>query len=67
LLEAIGPRAHRAALPNGKPVIAHLPAHSGVSAAALLPGCMVTVALTPYDFDHARIEGIVAAGHPRST
>lgn len=55
----LGPRAFHATLPNGKPVVAHLPARA-TPAAPLHPGQLVRVALTPYDFDHARIEGAAA-------
>jgi len=43
--EAITARAFRAELPNG-------------NADSIQPGVRVRVALTPYDFDKARIEGL---------
>jgi len=58
LRKAITPRAFRAELPNGKPVVAHLPKRHAGLAASLEPGVRVRVALTPYGFDKARIEGI---------
>lgn len=62
---ARGPVVFAATLPNGKPVLAHLPRSLAHLAPGLSPGCEVRVELSPYDFDHARIAGIaggLAAG-----
>jgi translation initiation factor IF-1 len=56
IVAALGPRAFHATLPNGKPVVAHLPAHAAPTQPPA-PGDRVRVALSPYDLDHARIEG----------
>jgi translation initiation factor IF-1 len=55
-----GPTVHQATLPNGKPVIVHLPAALAALASRLGPGIRVRVELTPFDFDHARIAGLAA-------
>lgn len=48
-----------ASLPNGKPVVCHLPKALLHLAPALRPGTRLQVELTPYDFDHARIAGVI--------
>ena len=58
LHQARGRNSFVATLPNGKPVIAHLPLALSPLAPQLVPGTRVTVELTPYDFDHARIAGL---------
>jgi translation initiation factor IF-1 len=60
--KAITARAFRAELPNGKPVVAHLPGRHAGLAESIQPGVRVRVALTPYDFDKARIEGLATEG-----
>lgn len=60
--QPLGPRAFHATLPNGKPLIAHIPAAAAHTAPAYQPGQLVRVALTAFDFDHARIEGPAIAG-----
>lgn len=51
----LGGHAFHAELPNGKPVVAHLPRSLAHLAANLPPGSMVDVEITPYELDHARI------------
>jgi translation initiation factor IF-1 len=55
--ESITHRAFRAELPNGKPIVAHLPKRHAALADSIRPGTRVRVALTPFNFDKARIEG----------
>jgi translation initiation factor IF-1 len=57
LLEATGPRTWRAALPNGKEVIAHVPARHTAVMPPFASGDKVRVELTTYDFSMARIAG----------
>lgn len=59
LHEQIGPILYRATLPNGKQVIAHLSKPLTDSKVVFEPGSRVTLELTPYDFDIARISGPV--------
>jgi translation initiation factor IF-1 len=47
------------ALPNGKIIIGHLPKRLNTIAGTLTPGQPVHLELTPYDFEKARIAGIV--------
>jgi len=58
ILDAISPRAFRAELPNGKPIVAHLPRRNAALADSIHPGTRARVALTPFDFDKGRIEGL---------
>lgn len=58
ITEPISQRAFRAELPNGKPVVAHLPKRHAHLADSIHPGSRVRVALTPFDFDKARIEAV---------
>jgi translation initiation factor IF-1 len=55
VLERLGPVLYRAALPNGKRVLAHLARTLARAGAEFAPGTVVVMELTPYDFDHARI------------
>ena len=64
ILEPINQRAFHAELPNGKPVVAHLPKRHARLAPAIRPGARVRVALTPFDFDKARIESIETTPNP---
>ena len=50
--------AWRAELPNGKRLIVHLPRTLKPLAPSLVPGTRVTLEMTPYDFDKARIAGL---------
>lgn len=58
IIAAIDPRAFRAELPNGKPVVAHLPKRLAHLRDEILPGSELRVELSPYDLDRARIEGV---------
>jgi hypothetical protein len=60
LIRPTGPRTWLAALPNGKEVIAHVPARKVGAMPPLTEGCKVRVELTQFDFSTARIAGIVA-------
>ncbi|MCU0781222.1 MAG: hypothetical protein MUF04_08995 [Akkermansiaceae bacterium] len=55
VLERLGPVLYRAALPNGKRVLAHLSRALTREGAEFVPGTRVVMELTAYDFDHARI------------
>ncbi len=61
ILHPRGDHSFAATLPNGKPVVAHLPAALATLTPQLTQGTHVTVELTPYDFDHARIAGLASA------
>jgi translation initiation factor IF-1 len=50
-----------ATLPNGKPVIAHVPRWAQTKLGPLNCGTKVTLELTPFDFSTARIAGVVEA------
>jgi len=56
--EILGDALYRAALPNGKTVVAHLSKALTLQQATFQPGNRVHVELTPYDFDAARITGL---------
>lgn len=56
----VAPRVFHVDLPNGKRVIAHVPARAAPSATTIRPGDIVVLEMTPYDFDHARIRIRVA-------
>ncbi len=55
ILSRAGERIYRAALPNGKEVIAHVPAAVVEDLGVLEVGATVRLELTPYDFSMARI------------
>jgi len=59
LLKSTGPRTWSAALPNGKEVIAHVPARKVAAMPPLQEGSRVRVELTQFDFSMARIAGLV--------
>jgi translation initiation factor IF-1 len=48
-----------ATLPNGKKTLAHFSRSTGHLKEKIEPGMRVTVELTPFDFDVARIVGIL--------
>jgi translation initiation factor IF-1 len=62
VVSPIDSRAYRAELPNGKPVVAHLPGRLATLAAEIQPGSEVRVEISPYDLDRARITTL----HPAS-
>ena len=49
-------------LPNGKRIVAHLPARFRSLASCLGPGVPVLLEMTPYDFEKARIAGLAEDG-----
>jgi translation initiation factor IF-1 len=55
LLRRTGERTWEAALPNGKTIIAHVPAWRVERAAPLHEGQQVRVEMTTYDFSMGRI------------
>jgi len=55
ILKKLGPILYRAALPNGKSIMAHLSKPLTEAAAEFSEGARVRLELTPYDFDQARI------------
>jgi translation initiation factor IF-1 len=62
IVSPIDPRAYRAELPNGKPTVAHLPRRLIHLGHEIQPGTTVSVEISPYDLDRARISGF-----PRET
>lgn len=57
-MENLNPVLYRVALPNGKPILAHLSKPLTEAKAAFATDDRVIVELTPFDFDQARILGI---------
>ncbi len=55
ILERLGPVLYRASLPNGKKVNAFLSRPLSLQSAEFIPHDKVSLELTPYDFDQARI------------
>ena len=55
ILENLQPVLYRAALPNGKRVLAHLSKPLADAGASFSVGARVVVELTAFDFDQARI------------
>jgi len=51
----IDARVCHVALPNGKILVAHIPAKRAAASPPFAPGDTVILEMTPYDFDHARI------------
>jgi translation initiation factor IF-1 len=62
IVERLSNRHYRATLPNGKEVIAHLERKAPADWRDLPPGSMVVGELSPYDFEHARLAGVLADG-----
>lgn len=58
ILENLNPVLYRVALPNGKPILAHLSKPLTLAEATFATDDKVIVELTPFDFDQARILGI---------
>ena len=58
IIAPIDLRAYRAELPNGKPVVAHLPGRLAALTADIIPGSEVRVEISPYDLDRARIAAL---------
>ena len=54
-------RAFQVSLPNGKKVIAHPAKALEARQAEILPGVKVTLEMTPFDFEKARIADIAPA------
>lgn len=59
VLENPGPILYRVALPNGKIILAHLSKRLTEEKAVFQKDQQVLLELTPYDFDTARILGLV--------
>jgi translation initiation factor IF-1 len=57
--EVVDLRVYHVALPNGKIIVAHIPAKLTPAEPIFAVGDTVTLEMTPYDFDHARIRVIV--------
>ena len=57
ILSRLGPVLYRASLPNGKQVNAFLSRPLTLAHAEFQPDDRVSLELTPYDFDQARIAG----------
>ncbi len=55
-----GPRTYEATLPNGKVVVAHVPAKRQAELGGLNCGTRVTLELTTYDFSMARIASTIS-------
>lgn len=65
--EATAHGLYRTTLPNGKPVLAHLSKIQAQAHAHFEPGDRVTLEMTPYDFDVARITGLAGAAEEEAT
>lgn len=52
-------RAYQVSLPNGKKVIAHPAKALEAQKDKIVPGATVTLEMTPFDFEKARIAAIV--------
>ena len=59
ILAPAGERIYRTALPNGKPIIAHLRPRLAAKLGPLPPETKVRLEMTSYDFSIGRIAGIV--------
>ena len=59
VLEAKGPVLYRVSLPNGKEILAHLGKELREDGANFEIGQSLLLEMTPYDFDGARILGLV--------
>lgn len=59
IVSVLGPRTFRIRLRNGKESIGHLAEDLPVPEPAPAAGDQVALELTPYDFDHARIVGMI--------
>jgi translation initiation factor IF-1 len=59
ILAVLSDRAFRVQLPNGKEVIGHPSKALASEEPDLTPGKLVRLEMTPYDFEKARIAGIV--------
>ena len=62
VLRVIKPGLFEVALPNGKISLGHLSRELAKSPPELGPGAEVTLELTPFDFDSARISQVNATG-----
>ncbi|HEX7260524.1 MAG TPA: hypothetical protein VF258_01800 [Luteolibacter sp.] len=58
ILENLNPVLYRVALPNGKPILAHLSKPLTQAEATFAADDKIIVELTPFDFDQARILGM---------
>lgn len=64
VLSRKGPRLYVASLPNGKTVLAHVPAHRAAGFPDLAPDTRVHLELTAFDFSTARIAGVAEPEAP---
>lgn len=53
-------RAYQVSLPNGKKVIAHPAKALEAQKTKIVPGARVTLEMTPFDFEKARIAAITS-------
>jgi translation initiation factor IF-1 len=60
ILRIYSERAFEAKLPNGKKVIAHPAKALAPQVDRIVPGARVRLEMTPFDFEKARIAGIVS-------
>jgi translation initiation factor IF-1 len=59
VLKIFSDRAYQVALPNGKPVIAHPAKRMLERKEEIVPGAKVTLEMTPFDFEKARISDVL--------
>ncbi len=59
ITDILGPTTCHVELPNSKIIVGHLPKSLNDIAGTLATGQRVHLELTPYDFEKARIAGIV--------
>ncbi len=59
VLDVLSERTNRVRLPNGKVVIAHPSREMFERREEIVPGVMVALEMTPFDFDKARIAEVV--------
>lgn len=57
VIECLSDHHYRAALPNGKEVIAHVERRAPKEWRDLPPGTRLIGEISPYDFEHARVAG----------
>ncbi|MGB0327606.1 MAG: hypothetical protein ACPGJR_08720 [Akkermansiaceae bacterium] len=61
VLRIFSERAFEVSLPNGKKVIGHPAKALAAVRDRIIPGAKVTLEMTPFDFEKARIAGIVSS------
>ena len=59
VLKIFSDRAYQVALPNGKAVIAHPAKKMFERKDEIVPGAKVTLEMTPFDFEKARIADVL--------